>query len=80
MGSQSPCAPALEARHVVTNSNHSALLTPAEAASKLRLHPETIRRWCRSGLLNARRTLGGGEWRIDSEDVDNFIPPRSKKR
>jgi excisionase family DNA binding protein len=35
------------------------LLTPAEAAEKLKVSPITLRKWADSGLIEARVTMGG---------------------
>lgn len=35
------------------------LLTVAEAAAVLQVHPQTLREWERSGAIRARRTVGG---------------------
>jgi excisionase family DNA binding protein len=36
-----------------------SLLTPAEAAKKLKVSPITLRKWADSGLIEARVTIGG---------------------
>jgi excisionase family DNA binding protein len=43
-------------------------LTPDEAASILRVHAETIKRWLRSKQLNGRK-VGGRLWRIPVNEV-----------
>jgi len=46
------------------------LLTLSEAAARLRLHPETVRRWLNSGQLQGRKlgkTKGG--WRIPASEI-----------
>ena len=40
-------------------------MTPEEAAAKLRINVQTVRRHCRSGL----GTLVGGVYRITSDDI-----------
>lgn len=35
------------------------LLTPAEVAAMLRVHPRTVTRWARSGKLSCIKTPGG---------------------
>ena len=45
------------------------LLTVEEAATRLKMNPQTVRRWIRRGLLPAAK-VGGKEWRIRAEDLD----------
>jgi excisionase family DNA binding protein len=40
-------------------SEHTDLLTPAEAARKLGVTPNTVTRWSRAGKISAIQTLGG---------------------
>lgn len=35
-----------------------------EAASAADVDEETVRRWCRQGLVDAQLTPGGGRWRV----------------
>jgi len=44
------------------------LLTVAEAAKQLKMNPQTIRRWIRSGQLPAIK-LGQKEWRISADTL-----------
>lgn len=48
-------------------------LTLGEVATRLRLHPETVRRWLNSGRLPGYR-LGGTKagWRIREADLEDF--------
>ncbi len=57
------------------------LLTVAEAAARLRLNPETIRRWLRDGRLKVIH-LGSDKagWRVREHDLDTFLHDRSMKR
>ena len=50
------------------------LLTVSEAADRLRLNPETIRRWLRDGRLSGL-WLGSDKagWRISERDLDAFL-------
>jgi excisionase family DNA binding protein len=56
------------------------LLTVTEAAERLRLNPETIRRWLRDGRLSGV-WLGSDKagWRISERDLDAFLH-RSQRR
>ena len=56
------------------------LLTVSEAAERLRLNPETIRRWLRDGRLSGV-WLGSDKagWRIIERDLDAFLR-RSQRR
>jgi excisionase family DNA binding protein len=53
------------------------LLTVDEVAERLRLNPETIRRWLRAGRLSGV-WLGSDSagWRIDERDLAAFIAAR----
>jgi excisionase family DNA binding protein len=57
------------------------LLTVHEAAKRLRLNPETIRRWLRDGRLRGV-WLGSDKagWRISEQDLDAFIVARTTQR
>jgi excisionase family DNA binding protein len=57
------------------------LLTVHEAAERLRLDPETIRRWLRDGRLSGV-WLGSDKagWRISQADLEAFIVARTTQR
>jgi excisionase family DNA binding protein len=42
----------------------ASLLTVKEYAAAKRVHPETVKRWCRDGKLPAERVGRLGHWRI----------------
>ena len=44
------------------------LLTVREAARRLKIHPQTVRRWIRRGLLRASK-VGLRQWRIREADL-----------
>ncbi|MGD8237774.1 MAG: helix-turn-helix domain-containing protein [Armatimonadota bacterium] len=44
------------------------LLTVKEAARRLKMHPQTLRRWIRRGLLRASK-VGPRQWRIREADL-----------
>ena len=50
------------------------LLTPEEAAERLRVSPETIKKWCRSGRIRAVKV--SVLWRLREEAVEAFIKDR----
>lgn len=47
----------------------SKKLKTSQAAARVGVHPETIRRWVRAGQLEASRTLGG-HIRVDASDLE----------
>ena len=55
-------------------------LTVEEVAEELRVHPETVRQWIRTGELDAFDT--GRGYRISRRDLDDFVQRRktSKRR
>ncbi len=52
------------------------LLTTAEAAAYLRVHPETIRGWVRKGVIPAVKFGNRGGFRFMREDLDRFLASR----
>lgn len=48
------------------------LLTVEQAAEKLKMHPDTIRRLLRDGQLPGIK-LGKRQWRIPSKALDDYI-------
>jgi excisionase family DNA binding protein len=48
-------------------------LTVAEIAARLRMHPETIRDWLRSGKLKGRGFGGRAGWRVRESDLRAFL-------
>jgi len=44
--------------------------TTEEFAARLRLHPETVRRWIRSRRLHGVRV--GRHWRISSKEIERI--------
>ena len=50
------------------------LMTPDEAAKALKVSPETLRRWLRSGEFKAAKTPAG--WRISEQDMNRFLAAR----
>ena len=52
--------------------------TVEEVAGELRVHPETVRQWIRSGELDAFDT--GRGYRISRTDLDDFVGKRKTSR
>jgi len=52
-------------------------LTTEEIAKKLGIHPATIRKYIRQGLLPAVRLQG--MWRVRPEDYQRFLEERTKR-
>lgn len=55
-----------------------ALLTVEDAAKRVKVHPETIRGWIRSGELPAVDI--GGKYRIYPNDLEAFLRRRRTTR
>lgn len=53
------------------------LLTPEEAAKRLKVSPETIKKWCRSGKLPGVKV--SVLWRVRERDLARFIKERERK-
>lgn len=51
-----------------TERHEAALLTPDEAALRLRVKPSTVKRWARQGTIPAKK-IGRG-WLIPTEWVE----------
>jgi excisionase family DNA binding protein len=49
------------------------LLTIAEVATMLRLHPNTIRRWSSKGILRAYRIGPRGDRRFKREEIERHL-------
>jgi len=47
------------------------VLTPEQAATKMRLNVQTLMKWCREGRLIASKV--GGKWLIPEEAIDAYI-------
>jgi excisionase family DNA binding protein len=53
-------------------AEHDELLTVDEVAERVKVNPETVRRWVRSGRLPAVKPAGG-PYRIHSIDLDRLF-------
>jgi len=51
-------------------TSNRRFVTAEETAEILRVTPNTVYRWCRSGRLQARKF--GGQWRIDSSTLEGL--------
>lgn len=56
------------------------LLTVEDVAKRLIVHEETVRRWIRSGELQAIDLGGAAGYRISTTELDRFIRERATKR
>ena len=54
-------------------STDSEMLTTAEVARLLHVHPNTVRQWSNKGLIRAYRLGTRGDRRFDRKDVERFI-------
>jgi excisionase family DNA binding protein len=49
-------------------------LTVAEAAARLKAHPETVRRWLKAGRLRAAKPQSDKfGWRVRASEVERFL-------
>ena len=51
----------------------SELLTVGQAAARLNVHPNTVRRWARRGMLNEYRVGPRGDRRFHRSDVEGLL-------
>ena len=54
------------------------MLTVNEVAHVLHIHPTTVRRWEKKGLLKSYRLGARGSIRFKREDISNFIDSAKK--
>ena len=52
---------------------YASLLKVDDVARVLRVHPGTVRRWTKKGILKACIINSRGDRRFKQEDVDSFI-------
>lgn len=48
------------------------LFTVEETAERLKVHPETVRRWLRDGILTGYRLTRRAGWRIPESELTRF--------
>jgi excisionase family DNA binding protein len=53
-------------------------LTATEVAALLKVHPETVKNWLRSGALAGVVLSDRAGWRVRRGDVDRFLDARRK--
>jgi len=51
----------------------SVMLTTSDVAHLLGLHPNTVRRWSKKGILKLYRIGARGDRRFKREDIDSFL-------
>ena len=51
----------------------SQIFTLDEVATKLKVHPMTIRRYIKKGILPAIKLGDGKVWRINEDDLNAFL-------
>lgn len=54
------------------------LLTPEEAAKRLAVSPETVKKWLRTGKLNGVKV--SVLWRVREKDLEDFIQIHKKEK
>jgi len=58
--------------------SHERLYSVDEVAAKLKVTPETVRRWCRDGRLSAQKPLGTRMWRVHTDTLLAVLRPPSE--
>ena len=58
-----------------TTTKKSRMLTTAEVAHLLHVHPNTVRQWSNTGLIQVYRVGPRRDRRFKREDVDSFLRP-----
>ncbi|MBI4442899.1 MAG: helix-turn-helix domain-containing protein [Acidobacteria bacterium] len=56
---------------------HGGILTLEEAASYLRVHPQTVYRRLRAGTLPGAKV--GDQWRLRKADLDDYLKGRTRE-
>ncbi len=55
------------------NLHSKVLLTTGDVAQLIGLHPNTVRRWNKKGILKSYRISPRGDRRFRRDDVDSFL-------
>jgi excisionase family DNA binding protein len=58
---------------IPTPQQSAAMLTTSDVAQFLGLHPNTVRRWSKKGILKSYRISSRGDRRFQREDVNGFL-------
>ena len=53
-------------------------LTPEEAAKILKVSPQTLRRWLRTGSIRGTKVGDGKLWRISQSTIDQYLESSNK--
>jgi excisionase family DNA binding protein len=56
------------------------LLTVTDVAERLKVSPETVREWLRTGALDGYNLGGQAGWRITEEAIERLLETRAGKR
>ena len=56
------------------------LLTVSDVAERLKVSPETVREWLRTGALDGYNLGGQAGWRITEAAIDRLLETRAGKR
>jgi excisionase family DNA binding protein len=56
---------------------HERWYTVQEIAERLRINPQTIRRWLRDGELRGHHFGGPAGWRVRENDLEDFLNSRT---
>jgi len=62
------------------NTSERDWLSPTEAAEQLQVDRSTVRRWIERGVLPARQTRPGGQYRLDPAVVTRFAEEQQQVR
>jgi len=57
----------------------NGLLSTMEAAQRLRIHPNTLRRWSKQGILKCYRLGTRGDRRFSASEITDFLQQRKTK-
>jgi excisionase family DNA binding protein len=52
---------------------NECLLTVEEASTRLRVHPESLRRWLREGRVAGYRISRRAGWRVPEEEIQRLL-------
>ena len=58
-------------------STDSGMLTTAEVARLLHVHPNTVRQWNNKGMFHAYRLGTRGDRRFDRKEIERFMMEHS---